>query len=142
MDAHAARRPPASHHHHHQHEQQHRCRAPRPATAAAASSAPAVQHILHIVADDLGYDDVGYHHAAIHSPHLDELRLCGVHLDHFYAFKACAPSRASLLSGRYPFSMGVYENADIDTNGTPTNFTFLPEILRRAGFATHAVGKY
>ena len=98
--------------------------------------------ILHIVADDLGYRDIGYNNAAFSSPHLDRLRACGVHLDQFYAFKACAPSRASLLTGRYPFRIGVYQNADIDAGGVPSNFTFLPELLRRDGFATHVVGKW
>ena len=53
-----------------------------------------------------------------------------------------APSRASLLTGRYPFRIGVYQNADIDAGGVPSNFTFLPELLRRDGFATPVVGKW
>ena len=118
---------------HHDHHAAASCARPK-----GSSSTPAVaRHILHVVADDLGYHDIGYHNAARSSPNLDRLRACGVHLDQFYAFKACAPSRASLLSGRYPFRIGVYQNADIDAGGVPSNFTFLPELLRRAGFATH-----
>ena len=112
------------------------------ACAAHGPKPPVARHILHIVADDLGYRDIGYNNAAFSSPHLDRLRACGVHLDQFYAFKACAPSRASLLTGRYPFRIGVYQNADIDAGGVPSNFTFLPELLRRDGFATHVVGKW
>ena len=92
--------------------------------------------------DDLGYDHVGYHNSRFITPNIDALRGCGVHLDSFYSFKTCAPARASILSGRYPFSMGIYENADIDSAGAPTNFTFLPQLLRRAGWRTHAVGKW
>lgn len=111
------------------------CRA-RSATRANART------ILHIVVDDLGYDHVGFHNGRFITPNIDALRGCGVHLDSFYSFKTCAPARASILSGRYPFSMGIYENADVDSAGVPTNFTFLPELLRRAGWRTHAVGKW
>ena len=64
------------------------------------------------------------------TPHLDSLRQCGVSFTNLYGFKACAPSRASTLTGRYPFRMGIYSNEDIDSNGVPTNFTFLPAVLR------------
>ena len=95
-----------------------------------ASSRP---HIVQIVADDLGYHDVGYHNPQMLTPNLDGLRACGVELDSFYSFKTCGPSRASILTGRYPFSLGVYSNEDI-SNGVPTNFTLLPEILKAGGY--------
>ena len=68
------------------------------ACAAPSRKPPVARHILHIVADDLGYRDIGYNNAAFSSPHLDRLRACGVHLDQFYAFKTCAPSRSSAAS--------------------------------------------
>ncbi len=94
-------------------------------------------HILHIVADDLGYNDMGYvNHLSI-TPHIDSLRACGTHLDQFYTFKMCGPSRGSMLTGRYPFHFGVYSNQDINNYGIPANFTYLPEILKKArGYAT------
>jgi len=112
----------------------------RVSTTGAGSSRP---HILHIVADDLGNTDMGFSNALMSSPHLDSLRHCGVRLDNFYAPKACAPSRAAVMTGRYPFHIGIYSNADVDAAGVPTNFSFLPELLRRHGnYATHAVGKW
>lgn len=110
-------------------------------TSLARGNASA-KYVVHIVVDDLGYNDVGYHNSRFITPTLDRLRSCGIHLSQFYAFKTCAPSRASMLAGRYPFNMGIYENADIDSFGIPTNFTLLPELFHRAGFATHAIGKW
>ena len=97
-------------------------------------------NIFHIVADDLGYDDLTNRRAR--TPHLHKLRQSGVDLTNLYSFKACGPSRASLLSGRYPFHMGIYSNADIDSHGVPSNFSFLPALLKRRGYATHAIGKW
>ena len=110
--------------------------------SSLAQSNVTAKYVVHIVVDDLGYDDVGYHNSRFITPTLDRLRSCGIHLSQFYAFKTCAPSRASMLAGRYPFNMGIYENADIDSFGTPTNFTLLPDLFHRAGFATHAIGKW
>ena len=70
-------------------------------------------------------------------------RRSGVSLSHFYTFKTCGPSRASMLTGRYPFHFGIYSNHDIDSFGTPTNFSMIPALLKKAGnYATHAVGKW
>ena len=110
-------------------------------TCHTPSRQRAKPHIIHVVADDLGYHDVGYRNPHMLTPTLDSLRACGLTLENFYSFKACGPSRASILTGRYPFRMGIYSNEDIN-NGVPTNFTFLPEILKAAGYATHAVGKW
>ena len=122
---------------------------PRESTISSRSCASSSTHagmqpsVLLISADDLPRNILGVY-GAQHglTPNIDALRGCGVHLDSFYSFKTCAPARASILSGRYPFSMGIYENADVDSAGAPTNFTFLPELLRRAGWRTHAVGKW
>ena len=95
-------------------------------------------HIFHIVADDLGYNDLSG--SQTKAAHLHALRLAGVDLTNFYSFKTCGPSRASILTGRYPFNMGIYSNADIDSYGLPTNFTLLPTLLKQhGGYATHAV---
>ena len=58
-------------------------------------------HILLILADDLGYHDVGWHGSEIKTPHLDQLASEGVTLENYYVQQVCTPSRSQLLSGRY-----------------------------------------
>ena len=103
---------------------------------AHAAPLRARPNIYHIVADDLGYADLSHRR----SPHLEALRKSGVSLTNLYTFKTCGPSRAAMLTGRYPFHIGIYSNADIDSYGVPSNFTFLPALLKRhGGYATHAM---
>ena len=98
-------------------------------------------HIVHIVADDIGWNDLGYANNAIHTPHIDALAGAGVTLGRFYAAKECAPTRTSILTGRIPFHYGYYENPS-DDGGVPLNYTMLPEVLKAAGYETHALGKW
>ena len=58
--------------------------------------------LLFIVADDLGWKDVGFHGSNIKTPNLDKLAAGGVKLEQFYAQPMCTPTRAALLTGRYP----------------------------------------
>ena len=115
---------------------------PAPAHQGTRSAARRV-HLVHIVADDLGYNDLGYVNPDLVTPRLDTLARSGVRLDTFYTFKTCAPTRASMLTGRYPFRVGVYSNQDVDSYGVPSNFTMAPALLRELGdYATHAIGKW
>jgi hypothetical protein len=73
-------------------------------------------HIVHIVVDDLGWGDVSWRadrsgqRDSVSTPELDSLLRRGVLLDHFYTPKDCAPSRASMMTGRWPFRVGYYSN--------------------------------
>jgi len=71
---------------------------------AAESAKP---NILYIVADDLGWKDVGLHGSDIRTPNLDALAKTGARLEQFYAQPFCTPTRASLMTGRYPFRYGL-----------------------------------
>ncbi|MBB75485.1 MAG: arylsulfatase [Planctomycetaceae bacterium] len=64
-------------------------------------------NILYIVADDLGYSDLGCYGGEIHTPHLDKLAAGGVRLTQFYNTGRCCPSRAAILTGQYPHRVGL-----------------------------------
>ena len=99
--------------------------------------------VVLVVADDLGWGDVGYHGAEVQTPHLDALAAEGVRLDRFYASPLCSPSRAGLLTGRYGVRMGINEPVThADTVGLPRSETTLAELLRDVGYETAAVGKW
>jgi len=111
--------------------------------AAASAAAPPHPHILFITADDLGYDDLGALNGGLTiTPAIDALRASGLVMSDYHTFKICSPSRASVLSGRFPFNVGFYDMS-ADDNHQLVNTTLLPELLRSlGGYATHALGKY
>lgn len=75
-----------------------------PAAAAGPSERP---NILFIVADDLGWGDVGYHGSVIATPHIDALARKGIEMDRFYTAPVSSPTRAGLMTGRYPSRFGI-----------------------------------
>jgi hypothetical protein len=58
-------------------------------------------HILFILADDYGYNDIGYHGSEIKTPELDKLAAGGVKLENYYVQPICSPTRSQLMTGRY-----------------------------------------
>lgn len=105
-------------------------------------------NILFILADDLGYADVGFNGATdIKTPNLDDLANNGITFTQAYAAHPfCGPSRAGLLTGRYPHKFGSQFNLpDIPHSGglgVPTSETFISEVLQQAGYFTGAIGKW
>ena len=75
-------------------------------TSAAALAAPP-RHIIHIVVDDMGWDDLGFRSGQIDTPNIDRLASEGVLLQQFYAMPVCSPSRSSMMTGRYPMRFGL-----------------------------------
>ena len=109
---------------------------------SSSPSAPARPHLIHILADDVGHNDVGWANERVRTPTLDALAAQGVKLSHFYTFKECAPSRGSIMTGRYPYHFGYYRNPS-DEGAVPLSFKLLPALLReKAGYQTAAVGKW
>src|SRR5262245_28426605 len=78
---------------------------------AAAEAAAPRPHIVYIVSDDQGWKDVGFHGSDISTPSLDRLAQGGARLEQFYAPPMCMPSRAALLTGRYPHRYGLQTQA-------------------------------
>ena len=80
--------------------------APVSITSAIAQLPSRRPHIICIVADDLGWKDVGFHGSDIKTPNIDRLAQNGARLEEFYVQPMCTPTRAALMTGRYPCRYG------------------------------------
>lgn len=105
-------------------------------------------NIILLLADDMGYSDIGCFGGEIQTPNLDKLAREGIRLSHFYNNARCCPTRASLLTGVYPHQAGVGGMTDIDApipeyQGYLNNRVLtLGEALKAAGYATFLSGKW
>ena len=118
---------------------------------AAASGALAAQaaptrppNVVIIFCDDLGYGDLGCYGSTIRTPNLDRMAAEGMRFTHFYsANPVCSPSRASLMTGRYPTRVGVPRVLNPkDTTGLPDSETTLAQVLKARNYKTMCIGKW
>ena len=99
-------------------------------------------NVLFVLADDLGWGDIGYHGSPIRTPNLDRLARRGVELDRHYVCPVCTPTRASLMTGRYPGRFGRHATVPSNQPVLPDGCFTLAEMFRKAGYATGLFGKW
>lgn len=100
-------------------------------------------NIIVIVADDLGWHDVGYHGSEINTPFIDELALNGVQLQNFYAQTVCSPTRAALMTGTFPYKYGLQRVIwGWNNHGLDLNYKILPQYLKELNYKTYIIGKW
>lgn len=117
------------------------------ANASAASETPARPNVVVILADDMGWSDLGCYGSEIETPHLDALAAHGVRFTQFYNTGRCCPTRASLLTGLYSHQAGVGHMAADDALPAYRGFLHdrcltIAEAVRPFGYATLMAGKW
>src|SRR6188474_2049369 len=118
------------------------------ATAGAWKAKAATRpNILVIMADDLGYSDIGCYGSEIATPNLDGLARSGVRFTQFYNTARCCPTRAALLTGLYPHQAGIgHMTGDSGFDGyrgdLNTRCITIAQALKPAGYGTYMVGKW
>ena len=110
--------------------------------ARGATTSP--KHVAVFLIDDLGYGDTGHMGAEFATPHIDSLALGGVRLNQTYVTQLCSPSRASLLSSRYAYEIGMDGNVlgGGDARCINTSVSTLGDQMARMGVKTAFIGKY
>ena len=118
-----------------------------PVVEALANNPPDADsrpNVIVIVADDLGWADVGFHGGDIDTPSLDRLAAEGMELNRFYTAPICSPTRAALMTGRDPMRLGIaYAVVQAwDNHGVSPEEHFMSESFLAAGYQTALVGKW
>ncbi|KAK7239798.1 sulfuric ester hydrolase [Aureococcus anophagefferens] len=111
--------------------------------AAAAETRP---HVVFVMLDDVGFNDVGYASSDLGetTPFLDGLMADGVRVDRLYGQQVCTPSRAAMLTGKLPIHLELqhWQVAPSEPWGLPTREATMAQYLKALGYSTHMVGKW
>ncbi|HEX3146453.1 MAG TPA: arylsulfatase [Gemmataceae bacterium] len=114
------------------------------AVLLANTAAADKPHIVFFLADDMGFADVGFHGSEIKTPNIDKLAAAGARLEQFYVQPVCSPTRAALMTGRYPIRHGLQVGVvrPWAQYGLPLDERTLPQALKEVGYETAIVGKW
>lgn len=111
--------------------------------ALALGAAGSPRHVVALLIDDLGYDDLGFRNEQqIRTPHLTQLHSGGVTMANYYVQPSCSPTRAAILTARKPLHTGINFWLPNIAAGLSLDEVTLPQVLQRRGFVSHAVGKW
>jgi arylsulfatase A-like enzyme len=109
----------------------------------SAAQAKDLPNFVILVADDLGWHDVGYHGSEVRTPHLDKLARAGIRLERHYVYPTCSPTRACLLTGRNASRFGIQDAiSGRSTLSLPLGVSTLPGVLQSQGYVTALCGKW
>lgn len=100
-------------------------------------------NIILIVADDMDWNDVGYHGSEIRTPTIDRLAKEGVELNRFYVHPTCSPTRSSLMTGKAALRLGFLGPLSRNNEkGLPLSEKIMPQYFKENGYQTNLVGKW
>lgn len=111
-----------------------------PASIGQCANGNARPNIVFIIADDLGWADVGFHGGKAPTPHLDRLARASLELTHHYVAPVCSPTRSALMTGRFWSRFGVTNPQN--ERALPWDTVTLPRVLSAAGYDTAITGKW
>lgn len=112
-----------------------------PGRLCAAAPAPDRPNMILILADDVGLGDIGCFGGPFRTPRIDSLAAGGLRFDRAYVTPLCGPTRAELLTGRYPFRTGLKNNQSHNAI-QPAREVMIPTVMKQAGYVTASVGKW
>lgn len=110
-------------------------------SALAPATWGASPNIVLMMADDAGWNDVGFNNSEIRTPAIDRLAAEGLRLDRYYAYSLCTPTRVAIMTGRSPLRFGI-ASPIIDHGGLPLDEVTMGEVFQAAGYQTWYAGKW